>query len=71
MWIEPRPQTQYIVVHEPNYAEVYEVAAGLPVRVATSSGVATETSRASFELSEHDAAGVLIRRYRLDAAVAG
>ena len=56
---------------EPDYAEVYAVAGGLPVRVTTATGVQFEDARASFELAEHDAAGKLLRRYRLDAAVAG
>jgi hypothetical protein len=71
VWVQPDDETKYVVVHEPGYAEVYEGAAGLPVRVATSSGVRIEGSRASFELSEHDAAGKRLRRYRLDAVVAG
>jgi hypothetical protein len=71
VWVQPHDETKYVVVHEPGYAEVYEIAAGLPVRVATSSGVRIEGSRASFDLSEHDAAGKRLRRHRLDAFVAG
>jgi hypothetical protein len=70
-WVQPRPETRYVVVHEPDYAEVYEVAAALPVRVATSSGAEIQMFRASFEISEHDLSGALVRRYRLEAAVAG
>lgn len=70
-WVQTAPATRYVAVRQPGYVEVYEVAASLPVRVATTSGVETEGSRASFELSEHDAQGRLIREYLLEAAVAG
>ena len=70
-WIEPAPGAKYVVVQQPGYAEVYEVGGGLPVRVTTTSDVEIEGSRATFELSEHDANGRVIRRYRVDARVAG
>ncbi len=70
-WIEPGPGAKYVVVQQPGYAEVYEVGGGLPVRVTTTSDVEIERSRATFELSEHDANGRVIRRYRVDARVAG
>jgi len=70
-WVEPARGTRYVVVKQPGYAEVYEVAGGLPIRVATTSGVRIEGSRAVFDLSEHDAEGKLIRRYRLEGGVAG
>lgn len=70
-WVQPSSRAHYVVVHEPGFAEVYPVTGDLPVRVATAGGAKREGSRASFELSEHDAAGKLLRRYRLDAFVAG
>jgi len=70
-WIEPRPGAKYVVVQQQGHAEVYEVGGGLPVRVTTTSDVEIEGSRATFELSEHDADGRAIRRYRVDARVAG
>ena len=70
-WVEPDPKAKYLVVEQPGYAEVYETAGDLPVRVATVSGVLIEGSRATFELSEHDEAGRALRAYRLDARVAG
>jgi hypothetical protein len=70
-WVEPGPITRYVVVRQPGYSEVYETAGGLPLRIASTTGVEVEGSRASFEISEHDASGRLLRRYRLDAAVAG
>ena len=70
-WVEPSPGTRYVAVQQPGFTEVYEVADGLPVRVATTSGVRVEGSSAVFDLSEHDADGRLLRRYRLEAHVAG
>ena len=70
-WIEPDAKAGYIAVKQPGYTEVYEVAAGLPVRIATTTGVEIEGSHATFDLSQHDSNGRLIRKYRLDARVAG
>jgi hypothetical protein len=69
-WIEPGPQTRFVVVSQSNYAEVYETARGLPVRVTTDD-VEIERSRASFDVSEHAADGSLIRKYRVEPSVAG
>ena len=71
VWVEPRPDARFVVVAQPGYVEVYEVAGGLPVRIATTSDVDVERSRASFRVSEHDERGRLLRRYVLDAYVAG
>jgi hypothetical protein len=70
-WVETPMAARYLALDQPGYTEVYEIAAGLPVRIATRSGVEVTGSRARFDLSEHDAAGRLLRRYHLDAAVAG
>jgi hypothetical protein len=70
-WVQPSPVTSYVAVHQPGYVEVYEVAAGLPVRIATVDGVEYERSRASFQISEHGTDGRLVREYELEAAVAG
>lgn len=71
LWVEPQPQTTYVAVEQAGFTEVYEVAAGLPVRVAATAGVDLERSSANLSLSEHDARGRLVRRYELHAAVAG
>jgi hypothetical protein len=39
--------------------------------VATTSDIDVERSYATFQISEHDARGRLLRRYELEAAVAG
>ena len=71
VWIEPSPGTRFVAVAQPEYTEVYEVAGGLPVRVATTTGVRVEGSSAIFDISEHDASGKLVRSYELRAQVAG
>ena len=71
VWVEPSPGTRFVAVAQPEYTEVYEMAGGLPVRVATTRGVDGETSSAVFDISEHDAAGKLLRSYELRAQVAG
>lgn len=71
IWIDPGPRTKYLVVEQPEYAEVYEAVGRLPVRIATTSNVFIEGSHATFELSEHGETGQVIRTYSVDARVAG
>lgn len=71
VWVQPGERARYVSVEQPEYVEVYEVSSDLPVRVATRSGVQVESSRATFDLFEHDEDGGLLRRYRLEAVVAG
>jgi hypothetical protein len=71
VWVEPHEEARYVAAKQPGYTEVYEVAADLPVRIATVSGVDFETTSATFEVSEHAADGRRIREYELDAVVAG
>lgn len=71
VWVHPGARARYVSVEQPEYLEVYEVAGDLAVRVSTRSGVQVEGSRATLDLLEHDGDGRLLRRYRLEAAVAG
>ena len=71
VWVQPADRARYLAVEQPEYTEVYEAAAGLPIRIATVSGVDVETSSATFSVSEHDAEGRRIREYELKAFVAG
>lgn len=71
LWVEPSRSSSYVVVRQKGFAEVYEATGGLPVRLATTEGVSIETFRASIDVSEHDERGRLIRRYVLEALVAG
>jgi hypothetical protein len=70
-WLEPSPGARYVVVDQPGYAEVYEAAGDMPIRIATTSGVIVQGSRAQFALSEHARDGSLIRERELEAGVAG
>src|SRR5262245_972541 len=71
VWVEPGPRTRYVTVGREGYVEVYPVMAGLPVRVATTSGIDVAGSSAAVDLSEHDAEGQKLRSYTLWARVAG
>jgi hypothetical protein len=71
VWVEPEPNVRYVAVEQPEYTEVYEPAGGLPIRIATVSGVDIATSSATFDVSEHDEDGGLLRKYELEAFVAG
>ena len=56
---------------QPGYVEVYPVEPGLPVRVATASGIETDPIGATFDVSEHAASGRLLSRQRLTARPSG
>lgn len=71
VWVEAQRHARYVAVEQPGFSEVYEVAGGLPVRVATVAGLNPDPLGATFDLSEHDATGRLLRRYRLEALPAG
>jgi hypothetical protein len=71
IWIQPTDGARYVAVEQPDYTEVYEVAGGLPIRIATLSGVDVETSSATFEISEYDSDGRRLREQTLEAFVAG
>jgi hypothetical protein len=71
VWVQPREEVRYVAVEQLEYVEVYKATGALPVRISTRSGVHVEGSRAVFDLLEHAADGRLVRRYRLEAAVAG
>ena len=68
-WINPVRQAKWIVVDQPGYREVYRVAAGLPVRVSTGSGLGRLGS-ATFRTAQYDARGVLLVKRKVVAAIA-
>ena len=70
-WVEPAQRSRYVAVEQDGFVEVHEVAGGLPVRIASTRDVDVERARATFDVSEHDRAGRLVRRHRLEAVVAG
>ena len=70
-WFEPGPHTSFVAVRQPGYVEVYPVVGRVPVRISTTTNIATQDSRAMFEVSEHDASGALLGSSILEARVAG
>ena len=68
-WINPVRQAKWIVVDQSGYREVYPVAAGLPVRVSTVSDLRGPRSTV-FHTAQYDAAGVLLVRRKVVAAIA-
>ena len=70
-WVDPGQRTRYVAVKRDGFVEEYPVIAGLPIRIAATSGIDLDTSSASFEVSEHDSNGSLLRSYTLRARVAG
>jgi hypothetical protein len=70
-WINPRRGVRYVVIRREGFAEIYPVVRGLQVRVATTSGIASDPIEVSLDVSEHDAEGRALRAYRLTASPAG
>ncbi len=70
-FVQPVAGAYWIGVAQDGYIEVYEVLAGLPVRVASTYDVSTQNARATFAVSQYDAVGRQLVRSDLEAAVAG
>jgi len=70
-FVDPVSGAHWVGVHRDGYVELYEVLAGLPVRVASTRGVDAEAARASFEITQYDASGRELVAENLEAAVAG
>jgi hypothetical protein len=70
-WFEPGRGTVYVAVRQPGYVEAYRVAGRAPVRISTTSGISATNSSATFDVSEHDRRGALLRRSTFVARVAG
>ena len=71
VFVEPVARAHWIGVDQGGYVELYEVLARLPVRVATSTGISLDDARADVDVAQFDAAGRLLVRGELEAAVAG
>jgi hypothetical protein len=71
VWVETGERARYVGVDRGSFLEAYPVIGHLPVRIATTSGIDLDSSTASFEISEHDARGHLLRSYPMRARVAG
>jgi hypothetical protein len=70
-FVEPVAGAAWIGVRQDRYTELYEVLAGLPVRIASTRDVSPAQARASFEVTQFDAAGHELLTAELRAAVAG
>jgi hypothetical protein len=71
LWVDPGSEARYVAVQQPGYVEVYEVAARLPVRIATTTGLERDPLGVTVEVSEHDSTGRLLVRRRIEAMPAG
>jgi hypothetical protein len=70
-FVEPVAGARWIGVRQAGYVELYEVLAGLPVRVGGTQGVDAENARATLEVAQYDAEGHELVHGTLEAAVAG
>jgi hypothetical protein len=70
-WVEPVAGVRWIGVDQGTYIEVYEVLAGLPVRIASTRGIQPGRARATFDVTQYDAHGKELVKGKLEAAVAG
>jgi hypothetical protein len=70
-FVEPVAGAHWIGVEQDGYIELYEVLAGLPVRVASPRNVSARHARATFAVSQYDLEGRRLVRQDLEVAVAG
>jgi hypothetical protein len=71
VFVDPVPGARWVGVQQRDYVELYEVLGGLPVRLATTSGIDVEQALARVEIAQYDAEGRELVRGQLEAAVAG
>ncbi len=70
-WVDAAAGVRWIGVDQGKYTEVYEVLAGLPVRIASIRGIQAGRARATFDVMQYDDHGTELLRGKLEAAVAG
>ena len=70
-WVEPVAGVRWIGVDQGSYTEIYEVLAGLPVRIASARGVQPGRARATFDVTQYDSHGKELVKGKLEAQVAG
>ena len=70
-WVEPAAGVRWIGVDQGTYTEIYEVLAGLPVRIASARGIHAGQARAAFDVTQYDSHGKELVKGKLEAAVAG
>jgi hypothetical protein len=71
VFVEPTAGARWIGVQQDGYVELYKALAGLPVRIATSTGIDLEDARATVQITQYDAKGRELIQGQLEAAVAG
>jgi hypothetical protein len=70
-FVQPVPGAHWVGVDQGGYTELYEVLAGLPVRIASTRGISRQAARATFDVRQFDAEGRELVEGELAAAVAG
>jgi len=70
-WVEPAVGARWVGVDQGKYTEVYEVLAGLAVRIASARGVQPSRARATFDVTQYDRDGKELIKGKLEAQVAG
>jgi hypothetical protein len=70
-WVEPAAGVRWIGVDQGAYTEIYEVLAGLPVRIASTRGIESGRARAAFDVAQYDNHGNEVIEGKLEAQVAG
>jgi hypothetical protein len=70
-WIEPAAGSHWIGVDQGSYTELYEVAAELPVRIASMRNVDRRRARATYDVTQYDEHGRELLKGKVEAAVAG
>ncbi|HEX9380525.1 MAG TPA: hypothetical protein VF891_03425 [Gaiellaceae bacterium] len=70
-FVEPVAGARWIGVDQGSYTEIYEVLAGLPVRVASARNVRADEAKAEFDVTQYDVHGRELVTAKLEAAVAG
>jgi hypothetical protein len=70
-WVEPAAGVRWIGVDQGAYTEIYEVLAGLPVRIASTRGIEIGRARATFDVTQYDNHRKEVIEGRLEAQVAG
>jgi hypothetical protein len=70
-WVEPAAGVKWIGVDQGTYTEIYEVLAGLPVRIVSTRGIQQGRARATFDVTQYDSHGQELVKGKLEAMVAG
>ena len=71
IWVTPLRRARWVGILRGRRTELYRVAAGLPVRVATDRNVRVSGSSATFFVRQYDRQGRLLLRRAIVARVAG